>query len=103
MWGAGDNAKDKVKSHNITVANSEYYEPCPADQGRISWEKRDGEVFTNGGPDVTKLTNWEPREEFVNSFPWDNCGLSPPSTKCDEFPVQTLGHDNKRVNINKPG
>ena len=102
MWGAGDNVKDGVESYDIEVSDSQYYEPCPDDQGRIHWENTPGQGFTSGGPDVTKLDHWEPRQEFVNKFDWDGCGLVAPETKCDDFPVQELGHDNKRINVNNP-
>jgi hypothetical protein len=91
LWSAGDNFSDGVNSTTITVENSTYYAPCPHSQGRLVAEKRRGEIFTNGGPDIREIFEWTPREEFKTTFDWDDCGLTPPDIDCNDFPVQEKG------------
>lgn len=86
LWVANDNRYDKVYAANITVNDSWYYKPCPAGLGRLYFEKRRGEIFTNGGPDITELTQWTPKQEFHIKFDWDGCGITPPEINCQDFP-----------------
>ena len=61
LWAAGDNNRDGVLSHDITVENSAYYKACPSDEGRLYWESRKGEAFTGGRPDIHELSEWTPK------------------------------------------
>ena len=61
LWAAGDNNRDGVYSHDITVENSTYYKACPDYEGRLYWESRWGEAFTGGAPDITEITEWTPK------------------------------------------
>ena len=61
LWAAGDNNRDGVYSHDITVENSTYYKACPDYEGRLYWESRWGEGFTGGAPDITEITEWTPK------------------------------------------
>ena len=98
MWTAGDNYRDDVYAYNIDVQDSFYYDPCDDSEGRIYWESRKGEVFSNGGPQVTELSEWEPKEAFENNFPWEGC-FSAPEIDCSEFAVQEVGSTAPRVTV----
>ena len=100
LWTAGDNVRDGVYASDITVADSWYYKPCDESEGRLYWESRKGEIFTNGGPDITELLEWTEKPEFQIEFPWDDCGFEPPSYDCNDFPWQEIGSTLIRVNVN---
>ena len=98
MWTAGDNYRDNVYAYDIDVQDSYYYDPCDDSEGRIYWESRKGEVFSNGGPGVTELTEWEPKEAFQNNFPWEGC-FEAPDIDCSEFAEQEVGSTAPRVTV----
>ena len=100
LWTAGDNVRDGVYASDITVADSWYYKPCDESEGRLYWESRKGEIFTNGGPDITELLDWTEKPEFQIEFPWDDCGFEPPSYDCNDFPWQEIGSTLIRINVN---
>ena len=101
MWVGNDNVHDKINATNVTVDKSYYYKSCPT--GRLFFERRRGEIFTNGGPDLTELTEWTPKPELKIKFDWDGCGLTPPDISCEEFPEQTLGFARDRIDTNGRG
>ena len=106
FWAAGDNTRDQVFAHDFTVVDSQYYNgnECSEDESRIYWESRNGEIFNdvlNGGPGITKMEDWTPREEFKNSFIWDGCSdIEVPQIDCSDFPEQEIGSTLVRTNVN---
>ena len=102
MWTAGDNVRDGVYAADILVEDSYYYDGCDESEGRVYWDSRD-DIFVGGAPDVTEIFEWEPRQEFLNNFEWENCGfedLYMPTTDCNDFPVQVVGSETPRINVN---
>ena len=89
MWTAGDNSVEAVKSYNITVENSTYYNACDESEGSVYYETRRGEVFNDGnggiGPDITEIFEWTPKQEIQLTFPWDSCGLEPNFSDCHSW------------------
>ena len=87
LWTSGDNAVEGVKSYDITVENGTYYNPCDESEGSLYYEPfgRKGEVFTNGGPDLTEIFEWTPKEEIQLTFSWDSCGLQPNFSDCSSW------------------
>ena len=77
LWAGGDNVRDGVYARDIHVENSTYYQPCDDSEGRLWWESRWGEIFTDGKPGIEEIFEWTPKEEIKLSFPWDDCDLEP--------------------------
>ena len=92
LFTANDAVHGGVYGRDITFDNMKYYKPCPAHLGRLYFERRRGEMFTNGGPDITEIFDWTPRQEFQIEFEFDSCGLTPPPIDCKDFPEQLLGN-----------
>ena len=97
LWAGGDNSRDGVLSSNIQVSSSSYWEACPADEGRIQWQARDG-IFTLF--DVTELGSWSPRAHLELSFNWDSCSIPAPTLTCQYFPCQDIGLTHTQINVN---
>jgi hypothetical protein len=100
LWAAGDNVRDEVYGKDILVENSTYYEPCDDSEGRLYWESRWGDMFSNGGPDIQEVFDWTPKEALELSFSWDDCDLEPDFIDCHDWPVQNIGHELIRENVN---
>ena len=113
LWAAGDNVRDGVYGENITVENSTYYQPCDDSEGRLFWESRWDEMFVKnrweseeepsfpeGGPDIREVYEWTPKEALELEFPWDDCKLEPDFIDCHDWPVQNIGHELIRENVN---
>ena len=92
-----------VFGRNISVTNSKYT-ACPDPNHQLAYEARRGEIFDVIDATEIDINDWVPKEAFVNSFPWDNCGISPPELKCTDpdWPRQVLAHKNVRKNVNNP-
>ena len=118
LWAAGDNVRDGVYGKDILVENGTYYQPCDESEGRLYWESRwdemfiknrwddpypdgkNGYTFKNGGPDIREVFEWTPKEALELTFPWDDCNLEPDFIDCHDWPVQNIGHELIRENVN---
>ena len=85
LYGAGDNHRDKVLSTTISVVDSTYVDPCPPINHQLYYEARKGEIFDKMETREIEKADWKPKQEYVNSFPWDDCdAVTPPTNKCTD-------------------
>ena len=105
MYTAGDNNEHHVQGENITVREGYFFEACDkSDMPNRYWEARPGEIFADigpeGGPELIELTEWEPKQAYEVHFDLMDCGFTPPDINCLDFPEQTVGNPNPKINVN---